>query len=231
MRTLSILVLGLTLAGVVEAQEAAFRPLFDGTTFDGWEGNRDLFRIEDGALVAGTLRERIAANAFLCTTHAYDDFELRLKARLFGPGDNAGIQFRSRRVPDHHEVSGYQADVGTVSRAWFYQVIGVEDPSPDDAAPAPVWGALYDETRRDRYLAWSLPDEVAPVLKPDDWNELVVRAAGPRIQIWINDLQTVDYTEHSHIPPSGVICLQIHGGQPAEAWHKDILLRDLSGGE
>lgn len=211
------------------AQEADVKALFDGETFEGWEGNQDLFRIEDDAIVAGRLDASIAANAFLCTTEEYADFELRLQAKLLGPGDNAGVQFRSRRVPDHHEVSGYQADMGSVSREWFNQITGAEGAATEPDAPAPVWGALYDETRRNRFLAWADPDEVAHVLKPGDWNELVVRAEGPRIQIWVNDLQTVDYTETSHIPQSGVICLQIHSGRPAEAWYKDILLQELGG--
>ncbi len=232
-RTLWIFVLGATLACVAEtsAQEAPFQPLFDGETFEGWEGNRELFRIEDEAIVAGTLQGRISENAFLCTTKEYEDFELRLMAKLLGPGDNAGIQFRSRRVPDHHEVSGYQADMGSVSRNWFYQVIGAENDAANPDTPAPVWGALYDETRRNRYLAWTLPDEVAPVLKPNDWNELVVRAEGPRIQIWVNGFQTVDYRERSHIPRSGVICLQIHSGEPAEAWHRALFLKAIDAGE
>ena len=36
------------------AAEAGFAPLFDGKSFDGWEGNRELFRIEQGAIVEGT---------------------------------------------------------------------------------------------------------------------------------------------------------------------------------
>lgn len=98
-------------------------------------------------------------------------------------------------------------------------------------ARASVWGALYDETRRDRYLAWAMPDEVARILKPSDWNQLAVRAEGARIQIWVNGFRTVDYHEQSHVPRSGVICLQIHSGEPAEAWYKDIALKPLQGGD
>ena len=228
MRRLLIL-LGTTLtcfAGV-HAQEADVRPLFDGETFEGWEGDQDLFRIEEEAIVAGTLDERIAANAFLCTTREYADFELRLRAKLVGEGDNAGVQFRSRRVPDHHEVSGYQADMGSVSRQWFDEFAGEDGAAAEPDAPALIWGALYDETRRNRFLAWADPDAVADVLNPGGWNELVVRAEGPRIQIWLNDVQTVDYTETSHIPRSGVICLQIHSGAPAEAWYQDVRLQGI----
>ena len=92
---------------------------------------------------------------------------------------------------------------------------------------APVWGSLYDETRRNRYLAWAHPDDVAPVLNKDGWNDMIVRAVGPTIQIWVNGLQTVTYTESDHIPRSGAICLQIHSGAPAEAWHKDLALKEM----
>ena len=228
-RWLFLLMILLINGATVYAQETGFRSLFDGSTFEGWDDHRDLFRIEDGAIVAGTLDARIDANAFLCTTQSFEDFELRFKARLIGPGDNGGVQFRSRRVPDHHEVSGYQADIGSVSRRWFYQVIGEDAEAPPDAT-APVWGSLYDETRRNRYLAWAHPNDVAPVLKKDDWNAMTVRAVGSSIQIRVNGVQTVAYTERDHIPRSGVICLQIHSGAPAEVWHKDLVLKEIAGG-
>ena len=34
--------------------------LFDGKTFSGWEGNRDVFRIEAGAIVGGSLTMPVA---------------------------------------------------------------------------------------------------------------------------------------------------------------------------
>jgi hypothetical protein len=88
--------------------------LFDGKTFNGWEGNLAIFRIEAGAIVGGTLAGKIARNEFLCTAREYKDFELRLKVKLLG-GDqaNAGVQFRTGRIPNDHEVRGFQADMGT----------------------------------------------------------------------------------------------------------------------
>ena len=96
-------------------------PLFDGETVAGWEGNAYWFRIEDGSLVAGRLNEEIPHNEFLCTTQNYDDFELRFEAKLVGEGNNAGVQFRSKRIPNSTEVSGYQADIG---EAWDRPVWG-----------------------------------------------------------------------------------------------------------
>ncbi len=176
--------------------------LFDGTTLAGWDGNTDIFRVQDGAIVAGSLEHKIPRNEFLCTTREYGDFELNAKFKVLGRGANAGIQFRSKRIPNHHEVSGYQADLGD---GW--------------------WGSLYDESRRNKILVKADLAAVDKVLHRDDWNDYRILAVGKRIQLWINGLQTVDYTEPDDtITQTGVIGVQIHGGPPSEAWYKDITI-------
>lgn len=192
-------------AAVAQNTDERFQPLFDGKSFKGWEGNLDWFRIEDGAIVAGTLERAIPRNEFLCTEKRYGDFELRLKFKLLGEGANAGVQFRTERIPNHHEVRGYQADMGD---GW--------------------WGSLYDESRRNKILAKADEKLIEKILKRDDWNEYRIRAVGPRIQLWINGEQTVDYTEpDDDIARTGIIAVQIHGGPPSEAWYKDIEIREI----
>ncbi len=73
--------------------------LFDGKMLDGWQGKEESFRVEAGAIVAGSLKGPIPNNEFLCTKKQYGDFELRLKAELAGKNANAGIRFRSQRDP------------------------------------------------------------------------------------------------------------------------------------
>jgi hypothetical protein len=205
-----LFVLVSALPGAASAEfDKDWTPLFDGKTLKGWEGNKEMFRVEDGAIVAGSLEREIPHNDFLCTEKEYGDFELRLAVKLVGEGDNAGIQVRSRRVPDHHEVSGYQADVG-------------------GAFGGSVWGGLYDESRRNKMLVQPDQKLLDEIVKKDDWNEMRIRCEGPRIQVWLNGKQTVDYTEEdADIPREGIIGLQIHGGPPAEAWYKDVQIRDL----
>ena len=146
-------------------------------------------------------------NEFLCTKQAYKDFELRLKVRLLGDpaSANAGVQIRSRRIPNHNEMSGYQADMGQQ-----------------------YWGCLYDESRRNRILAQPTPEQLRKALKPGDWNEYVIRCVGPRVQLWLNGIQTVDYTEpDATIEQAGLIGVQIHAGPPAEAWYRDIEIKTV----
>ncbi len=185
------------------------RPLFDGRTFSGWEGDtKKTFRIEEGAIVGGSLKEPIPHNEFLCTTQPYANFILRLECKLIGPG-NAGIQIRSQRVPNHHEVSGYQADMSA-------------------GADGGYWGCLYDESRRNRMLARPERDVIQKALKPNDWNRYEIRCEGPRIRLSINGVPTVDYTEtDDKIPRNGIIGLQIHGGPPSEAWYRNVTIEEL----
>jgi hypothetical protein len=160
MRFLILILIVILISFPASAAEKPVR-LFDGKTFRGWEGDTNKsFRIQDGAIVAGTMDAKIPRNEFLCTTRNYTNFVLRLQFKLMGKGANAGVQFRTKRIPNHHEVSGYQADMG--------------DPS--------WWGCLYDESRRNKILAQADKDAVNKVLKREDWNDYEIRAEGKRIK-------------------------------------------------
>ena len=147
-------------AGRALAQEG-FTPLFDGKSLAGWEGKPSVFRVREGAIVAGSLADKIPNNEFLCTTKEYGDFEVRFKAKLVGKGENAGVQFRSQRIANHHEVIGYQCDMG-------------------QAGGKSIWGALYDESRRKKFLAQGDAENLATTVKAGDWNDLAIRCEGPR---------------------------------------------------
>lgn len=200
---LTIVYVTSTVAATAAEKEEGFTPIFDGKTLKGWEGNERMFKVADGAIVAGTLKEKIPNNEFLCTEKEYENFELRLEVKLVPASGNAGIQFRTKRIPNHHEVSGYQADVG---EGW--------------------WGKLYDESRRNKVLAGDV--NLGDKLKKEQWNDYVIRAEGQHIQLWVNGVQTVDYTEkEENIATKGIIAVQIHGGGPAEAHYKNIRIKEL----
>jgi putative heme-binding domain-containing protein len=185
-------------------------PLFDGRTFAGWEGETNrVWRIEDGAIVAGAFEKAAPRNEFLTTTRQFTNFQLRLRFRIQGSEAlNAGIQFRTQRIPNHHEVSGYQADIGP----------GVD-------------GHLYDESRRNRMLAAPSPATVARALRgvgTDGWHEYRISAINQRILLWLNGVQTVEFMESDPaIPRGGVLALQIHGGMKGTIAYRDIEIEEL----
>lgn len=182
--------------------------LFDGRTLAGWEGDTTkMWRVEDGALVGGSLSETVPKNDFLATTKRYGDFVLRLQFKLAGTGFvNAGVQFRSERLREPaHEMTGYQADLGEK-----------------------FWGSLYDESRRNRVLLGPDQTRMATLVKAGDWNDYEIRAEGRRIRLTLNGHQTVDYTEDDPaIPLSGLIALQIHGGGKAQVSYRNITIVEL----
>jgi hypothetical protein len=196
------LVLAALLGSLGLAASAAPVPLFDGKSFQGWEGETEkTWRVENGEIVAGAPDAKAPRNEFLATTRSYGNFDLSLQ---FKRGkNNGGIQFRSQRVPNHHEVTGYQADIA---------------PGLD--------GGLYDESRRNRFLSRPAPELIAPI-SPDDWHRYRIRAEGDRIRLWIDEVLMVDYTETDpSIPREGIIALQIHGGA-TEIRYKDVVLEEL----
>ena len=187
------------------------RPLFDGTSLAGWEtvdGDARWWRAADGMLVGGSLTEHVPHNTFLSTKERFGNFELSFKIRIRGAGGfiNSGIQIRSERVPKSSEMSGYQVDAGP---GW--------------------WGKLYDESRRNKVIGEPLDAAaVDAAIKPDDWNEYVIRADGPRIRSWINGVPALDYRESdSTIPLDGHIGFQVHGGGNALVEVKDVVLEPL----
>src|SRR5438552_1491766 len=183
-------------------------PLFDGKTFAGWDGDtKKTWRIEDGAIVGGSLDRVVPRNEFLCTTKTFSNFELKVKFKLLGERKhaNAGVQFRTKRIPKHHEVIGYQADIGQG-----------------------YWGALYDESRRNKVLAGPDKKLLDKIVKHGEWNEYKIRAEGARIRLWLNGELTVDWTEKDDkIDRTGVIGLQIHGGAKAKVLYRNLAIEEL----
>jgi len=183
-------------------------PLFDGRSFDGWEGEtQHTWHIKDGAVVGGTLAETVPHNDFLCTKKEFKNFDLRLKVKLNGTGFvNGGVQFHSQRLKDPaYEMAGFQADMGEG-----------------------YWGSLYDESRRNKALAHTHAVVIKRLVKTDDWNDYIIRCENSHIRLWLNGVLTVDYLEtDQQIPMNGLIGLQIHGGGKSEASYKDVEIEEL----
>lgn len=183
-------------------------PLFDGKTLAGWEGDPKFWRVENGCLTGGSLTEDVGPTVYLATVKEYGDFVVRMKIKLAGTGSlNSGFQFRSQRAQSGTDMVGYQCDYG--------------EPSS--------YGAIYEAGRRNKQLAAADMAALRPVMKKDDWNELVIRAEGRRIRTTINGVQAVDYTEADPaIVQTGKMGIQLRGGGKVLVQVKDITIEELA---
>lgn len=208
MRFPSFLFLAFLSCGLLHAQPIA---LFDGKTLDGWDFDPKIWRVEDGMITGGSTTEKIKENHFICTKKSYQNFELKLKIKVTGDPKtgmlNSGIQIRSLRVPGGAHMSGYQVDCGA---GWF--------------------GKIYDEFRRNKVIAEPL--DAAALDKAVDvfgWNEYRIRAEGPRIQVWINGVAAIDYTEQDkNVALDGLLGPQVHSGGVCLVQVKDVTIEELA---
>ena len=209
MKTVLHLIACAAFAAAFSTNAATAKPIFDGKTFNGWEGDTNkTWRIADGAFVGGSLDKTVPQNEFLRTKRSYTNFVLRVKFKLTGKSGfvNGGVQLRSKpATKPPNEMIGYQADMG---QGW--------------------WGALYDESRRNKVLIKPDAADVEKALKKDDWNEYEIRCEGKRIRTAINGVPMIDYTEtDDSIEQFGQIGLQVHGGGQTEVFYKDITVEEL----
>jgi hypothetical protein len=182
--------------------------LFDGRTLAGWEGNPNVWRVEDSALTGGMPGTAQPVNEFLASVREFSDFVLRFQIKLTGSEGfvNSGMQIRSQRQANSSEMVGYQCDYG----------------DPD------WWGGLYDESRRNKVLAAANIAMLGPAIRRGDWNDYVIRAEGPRITTWLNGVMGVDYRETDpSIPQSGKLGIQLHSGGKAVVQVRNIAIEDL----
>lgn len=200
-RLLLLTVLSMSVAGLA-ADDPDFKPLFNGKDLSGWEGDASLWKVDNETIVGDS--PGIKHNQFLCTKEEYGDFELKVEFRLKDGVGNSGVQFRTKRLPNSTEVSGYQADIGEK-----------------------YWGCLYDESRRNKVLV-AAPVELEASLKKGDWNEYTIRAEGEHITLRLNGMTTVDYKEPDpSIARKGIIALQVHSGGPLRVEFRKIRLKPL----
>ena len=201
--------IALLFAASLVSSLAAPIPLSDGKTFAGWIGDTNkTWRIEDGAFVGGSLTKMVPRNEFLRTERQFTNFILKVKFKLVGTNGfvNGGVQIRSQPATQPtNEMVGYQCDIG---EGW--------------------WGAIFDESRRNKVLIKPNADDVKKAVKLNDWNEYLIEARGQTVETSINGVKMVRYTETDEtLAQYGMIGLQVHGNGVTEIRYKDIVIEEL----
>jgi hypothetical protein len=203
--------------------------IFNGQDLTGWDGDKTIWSVEDGAIVGHTTAEApLKNNTFLIWRGGnVSDFRLRLEYRI--EGGNSGVQYRSRVVDRARWiVGGYQADIDSANR---------------------YTGILYDERGSRQIVAERGervtigPDgkktaerfgdaaELQKKIRDRDWNEYVIEARGPHLRHTINGQLMSETTDHEEGKQtgSGVLALQVHQGPPMVVKFRNLRLEVLDG--
>jgi hypothetical protein len=209
-----------------EKDDDRFKELFNGRDLAGWDGDKNIWSVEDGLLTGQTRTDKdLKSNTFaIWTGGEVGDFELKAVFRLLGD-NNSGIQYRSQTKPEvtPHTVVGYQADIH----------------------PAANWvGMLYDEGGRgivaergqQAIIAADGKKEIKPLkvnIDPvdlADWTTLEIIAKGNHLIHKINGEVTVDITDddEKQAEARGKLALQVHAGPPMKVQYKSIKLAQES---
>ncbi|MCC6695072.1 MAG: DUF1080 domain-containing protein [Candidatus Hydrogenedentes bacterium] len=172
--------------------------IFNGTDLAGWQGNAPYWRVEEGAIVGGSDAD-IPKNEFIWSGIEVRDFYLVLDVQMVPNTANAGIQFRSKKVDESGQASGYQADMGQG-----------------------YWGRLYHEHGRGMLDS---TDTAEAAVKPGEWNRYEILAVGPAIWISINGAPgTACLDLNPAAERSGNLALQIHSGAPQTVRYRILKL-------
>ncbi|MBX7168573.1 MAG: DUF1080 domain-containing protein [Pirellulales bacterium] len=138
------------------------KTLFNGRDLTGWNGNQEVWHVENGELVGKSAG--LKRNEFLYTDLEVSDFRLKLEVQLVNNAGNSGVQFRSEPI-EGGEMRGYQADIGV---GW--------------------WGKLYEESGRGLLTKKSGES----LIKPGEWTTYEIEAVGGHVRLWLNGQSIVD---------------------------------------
>lgn len=223
-----------------------FKKIFDGKTLNGWKGDPNYWRVENGNLVGEVTPETLLkTNTFIIWQEDQpDDFELKLEFKIAETG-NSGINYRSDLIDSiPHALRGYQADIdgkirytgqnyeekkrATLAYRGEQVIINTQDnPETEGSLRANVQKNCWQS----RVVAGSLgeSDSLKTKIKSEDWNEVHLIIKGNRLQHYVNGTLMSDVTDNDTVnrKDKGHLGVQVHVGPPMKVEYRNIMLKNL----
>ncbi|MGH9574735.1 MAG: 3-keto-disaccharide hydrolase [Candidatus Acidiferrales bacterium] len=227
---------------------AAYTEMFDGATLNGWDGNPDVWKVVDGAIVGerpvpplGTTATPFRQTFLVWQGEQPADFELKLEIKLEGRSADSGIQYRSFIAPlnagragvpppDPREakwnLAGYQFDfnlnstyVGQIAEGGGRGIIAYRGQV-----------VRTEEGKNPRLIA-ELGDrlELGGYFKHDDWNQVDLIAHGDTSIGIINGHTMVVLIDDdaAKAKAKGLIGLQYSGPSGTRISFRNVRIRNI----
>lgn len=183
-------------------------PLFNGKDLSGWEPvGKERWTVDQGTIVGEGINK---GNGFIKTTKTYKDFHLSLRFKCETP-INSGVFYHSDIVEDISKIKFIQVEI-------------------DNRIGNHTGGLHGDRTEPNNgrgWIVWPAPENET-VIRPYDWNDMLVQVKGNRIRSTLNGVRMIDFTYPDPRNTDGVIAFQLHSGQTARIRFKDIYILDLT---
>ncbi|MEM8955817.1 MAG: family 16 glycoside hydrolase, partial [Verrucomicrobiota bacterium] len=211
----------------LQAADSKFRSLFNGKDLTGWDGNPEIWSVKNGVITGRTTGpEQLDHNQFLIWQGGeVKDFIFRAKIKQ--SGNNSGIQYRSRKLPENGKwsIGGYQCDVHPIAanNAMVY----------DEKGRGIVVKNGQDVVVDPQGQKWIVAERDPVDVDVEKWNTYTIIARGNHIIHKINGETTIDLVDHEEDARSlsGLLAFQIHRGPAMSVQIKDIELREFPKGE
>ncbi len=183
-----------------------WRTLFNGIDLDGWTTRGSAqWRVKDEIILGGQDGDP-KRSGMLMTKDRFKDFEIELDFMIDERGKyNSGVYLRND--PAAGGRTGYQINIGRGAAEEFC-------------------AGLFT----DKWLAKG--DEQDTIRRKLEWNQLRILARGPHIEVTLNGIKVVDFTDPA--PPesflrAGVIALQTYGAEGHAGWVKfrNVRIREI----
>jgi hypothetical protein len=226
-----------------------YTEMFDGTTLAGWDGNPDVWKVADGAIVGQRPipPDGAPATGFRQTFLVWQggepaDFELKLEIKLEGEGADSGIQYRSYIAPMNPGRAGAPPPDPREAK---WNVAGLQfdfnfaDTYPGQVAEGGGRGIIafrgqvvHTEEGKNPRIVAMLGDrqELGGYFKTADWNQVDLIAHGDTMIQMINGhvMSILIDDDPTKARAKGIIGLQCAGPAGSKISFRNLRIRMIS---
>lgn len=198
---------------MASAADAAWIPLFDGHSLDGWKASENTasWKIADGLIAADGPRSHLFYSGPVHNAD-FKNFEFRADV-MTRPGCNSGIYFHTEFQPAGFPNKGFEVQINNTY----------------------VGEGGYRENKKTASL-YAIRDIYKTLAKDDEWFQMRIAVRGNRALIYLNDTLLVDYVQpqppvtpahfDGRVIDHGTFALQCHNNG-SRALFKNVMVRPL----
>ncbi len=170
-------------------------PLFDGKSFDGWQGQTERYwSIKDRVILGrNTVENAPKASTYLTTKKSYRNFRLIFEGKLVTSEMHSGVSLWGQLVEKEGDPHSYMGHLVMFPSNWGFWDLYRRNSIYKDDGSAKKAGRQHD------------------------WNQMEILAIGDRIRFVVNGKLVADWRDPKpELCQSGPIGLQLHANKAAQ---------------